>query len=231
MNWHNIQLFLISIFIFSMSIQFIHITGTFGTGTGMGSQNRSSDNFAYEEYDDHSDYPPPKYITKSTNTSRQMETNRYNDPARDHYTVPHASYQKQPMMVIRTYPASTTTATTITPANNAIYSNKQHSPDNNNYYHNHPHHYHHRQQQPTAKQSNHHYPANASSSLRRTGVFHAGTGAPKNSFGGPLEDDDDDVMDYRKLNATNHRSGFVKNSAAMWDRRATQTTTEFNTIV
>lgn len=202
-------------------------------------KSRSSENFAYEDYDDHSDYPPPKYITKGANTSRHMETSRYNDPARDHYTVPHASYQKQPMMVIRTYPAaSTTTATTTTPLTNAIYSNKQqHSPDNNSYSHRSSyrnqysqHQYQHRQQQPTAKQSNHHYSANASSSARRTGVLHAGTGAPKNGYNGPM-DDDDDVMDYRKLNASNHRSGFVKSSAAMWDRRATQTTTEFNTIV
>lgn len=166
--------------------------------------------------------------------------NRYNDPARDHYTVPHVSYQKQPMMVIRTYPATTTavaasqpssppTATTAaTTTSNAIHSNK-HSTDNNNYSHRnyHSHHSHHQyHQQPSAKQSNHHYPVNA----RRTGALHAGMSTPKNGYNDPM-DDDADVMDYRKMNATSQRSGFVKNSAAMWDRRAAQTTTEFNTIV
>lgn len=202
-------------------------------------QIRSSENFAYDDYDDHSDYPPPRYITKSTNMSRHMEANRYNDPARDHYTVPHATYQKQPMMVIRTYPATTAPPTkTVTPTTNAIYANKQHLPDNNNYshrnyysHHNHQQYqYHHRQQHPpAAKQSNHDYSTNASNA-RRIGVFHSGMSTPKMDYNGPM-DDDDDVVDYHKMNATNQRTGFVRNSAALWDRRAAKNTTEFNTIV
>lgn len=181
-----------------------------------------------------------------------MDINRYNDPTRDHYNI-QQTYQKQPMMVIRNYPAqvnriaaSTHTSSAAVPVTitKTIVSKQQHqhSPENNNYnrrnYHaintnatatNSNHMYHQQQQhprQPNISNTNHNSNHNNNYNLRKTDAYHK-----KKNCCNENTDDDEHFVDYHKMNSANLRSGFVKNSAAMWDRRAAENSTEFNTIV
>lgn len=165
-------------------------------------------NYGYEDYDEHSDNPPPRYVLKSNALNAHK---RYRDGA---------GSSGEPMMVIRNYSKPMLVATTANgnSNNHSLHEAKRSAIGRS-------------KASPTKTAT----PSNSRGygvqpKNKGTGVYKQHSTQRTHCNGSGVDCGSDDEVDFRKMNSA-IRPGFVANAAKMWDQRAAEQANELNTIV